>query len=84
MTAFKGRYLAYLLRLWQVKEAGKLAWRASLEDPHTGERQGFPNLEALMAYLWEQVRNRQPEGEALDTGTLGTETLGTQHLTPDT
>jgi len=64
MAAFKGRYLAYLLRLWQVKDAGKLAWRASLEDSHTGERQGFPSLEALVAFLWEQVRNRQPEGEA--------------------
>lgn len=64
MAAIKGRYLAYLLRLWQVKDAGKLIWRASLEDSHTGERQGFPSLEALVTFLLEQVRNHQPEGEA--------------------
>ncbi|UCH60847.1 MAG: hypothetical protein JSV61_05025 [Anaerolineales bacterium] len=64
MAAIKGRYLAYLLRLWQVKDAGKLIWRASLEDSHTGDRQGFPSLEALVTFLLEQVRNRQPEGEA--------------------
>ena len=58
------RYLAYLLRLWQVKDGDQLVWRASLEDSHSGQRQGFPDVEALIAFLWEQVRARQPEGEA--------------------
>ena len=31
MAAIK-RYLAYLLRLWQVKDGGQLVWRASPED----------------------------------------------------
>jgi hypothetical protein len=64
MAAIKGSYLAYLLRIWQVKDPGQLVWRASLEDPHTGERQGFASLEALIAFLREQVRDRQHEGEA--------------------
>ena len=63
MVTIKGHYLAYLLRIWQVDEAGKLVWRASLENPHTGERQGFLNLDTLIAFLWEQIRDRQPEGE---------------------
>jgi hypothetical protein len=64
MAIIKRLYLAYLLRIWQVKVAGQLVWRASLEDPHTGERRGFPNLDALIAFLLEQVHHRQPEGEA--------------------
>ena len=44
-------YLSYLLRLWKVKAAGETLWRASLENPITGERLGFPDLEALFTYL---------------------------------
>ena len=44
-------YLSYLLRLWQVKTGGRAVWRASLECPHTGELQGFADLEALCGYL---------------------------------
>jgi len=32
------RYLSYLLRLWQASSGGELVWRASLEDPHPGDR----------------------------------------------
>ena len=31
-------YLAYLLRLWRVKEEGKTTCRASLQSPQTRER----------------------------------------------
>jgi hypothetical protein len=44
------RYLSYLLRLWQASSGGELVWRASLEDPHTGERRGFACLAELIAY----------------------------------
>jgi hypothetical protein len=44
-------YIAYLLRLWQVASDGAPAWRASLEDPRTGERLGFGSLEQLVAFL---------------------------------
>lgn len=55
-------YLAYLLRLWRVNGNGKFqsgtskaVWRASLENPHTGERQGFASLETLVDFLREQT-----------------------------
>ncbi len=52
MASEPRRYRAYLLRLWQVvNDEGRLHWRASLEDPHTGERRGFGSLEALVAFL---------------------------------
>jgi ubiquinone/menaquinone biosynthesis C-methylase UbiE len=49
------RYLSYLLRLWQERDALPAAWRASLEDPRTGERLGFPDIAQLFAYLEEQL-----------------------------
>ena len=42
-------YFSYLLRMWRTGEHS--AWRASLEDPRTGERMGFGSLEALLSYL---------------------------------
>ena len=45
------RYLAYLLRLWSVLSDEGPVWRASVEDPHTGERRGFGSVEQLVAFL---------------------------------
>jgi hypothetical protein len=56
MTTQEPRYLAYMLRLWQVRDKDEIAWRASLEDAHTGERRGFGSLEMLVAFLQEQTR----------------------------
>jgi hypothetical protein len=44
-------YMSYLLRLWQVQAEEDLAWRASLEDTRTGERQGFASLDDLLDSL---------------------------------
>ena len=49
------RYLAYMLRLWQVEAEAGHAWRAPLESPHTGERLGFAGLDALVAFLGERT-----------------------------
>ena len=49
-------YLSYMLRLWQAgSRDGKSVWRASLEDPHTGERLAFGEIEALVAFLAEKT-----------------------------
>ncbi|MBM3127445.1 MAG: hypothetical protein FJ009_02275 [Chloroflexi bacterium] len=56
MTTQETRYLAFMLRLWQVRDNDEMSWRASLEDPHTGERRGFASLEMLVAFLREQTR----------------------------
>jgi hypothetical protein len=50
------RYRAYLLRLWQTSEGEAAAWRALLEDPRTGERRGFADLNGLFAFLNEMCR----------------------------
>lgn len=60
------RYLSYLLRLWLATGDDEITWRALLEDPVTGERQGFLSLEALFAFILEQTQpikgiNNTPE-----------------------
>ena len=57
MTERQGRYRAFLLRLWQERGEKEWIWRASLEDPHSNVRKGFPNLEQLSAYLKEQTED---------------------------
>ena len=47
-------YQAYMLRLWQ--ESDDLPWRASLQNPHTGEQKNFATLVHLYAFLDEQTK----------------------------
>lgn len=53
------RYRAYLLRLWQTGEDEAVVWHALLEDPRTGERQGFADLNSLFAFLNEVCREAE-------------------------
>jgi hypothetical protein len=48
-------YLSYLLRLWQSGRRDKMVWRASLENPMTGDRRGFASLKELFAFLETQA-----------------------------
>jgi len=52
----KRRYLAYLLRLWQVGDKGQVGWRACTENVHTGEQRGFAGLAELFDFLENQSR----------------------------
>ena len=54
------RYLAYMLRMWQAASDGRLVWRASLESPHTGERQGFADLRSLYEFLERGTEDGTP------------------------
>ncbi len=53
-------YLAYMVRLWRIEGEGQPVWRASVECPHTGERQAFATLRLLFAYLEAQALHRRP------------------------
>ncbi len=55
MATLRLRYLAYLLRLWQVQEQEQLAWRASLQDARSGARRGFSDVEGLIAFLRSEM-----------------------------
>ena len=54
-----GDYFSYLLRLWREVE-GTAVWRASLQDPRTGERVGFASLDDMFKYLRHQVEADVP------------------------
>jgi hypothetical protein len=48
-------YQSYLLRLWREKGRASIQWRASLQDPHSGDRVGFAHLDELVGFLREQI-----------------------------
>ncbi len=57
-------YLAYLIRLWQTGDSGSFTWRVSLEDPRSGQRLGFANLQSVFAFLKEQTEKQEEAREA--------------------
>ena len=61
-------YLAYMLRMWRVEAEDGPVWRGSLESPHTGERQGFANLDMLFAFLGEKTGELTPDNLPGDPG----------------
>ena len=80
MTKRRVDYLSYLLRMWRVNgdenesESYRPVWRASLEDPQTGQQQGFGSLEDLFDYLLKKTGRSvyralpQPESEPPEKG----------------
>ena len=44
-------YRSFLLRMWYVKQNDELTWRASLENPRTGQQHFFVTHEALDKFL---------------------------------
>jgi hypothetical protein len=59
----KLHYQSYLLRLWSSGGPSEKNWKASLEDPHTGERLGFASLERLFAFLQKQTGGITGDGD---------------------
>jgi len=63
------RYVAYLVRLWRVGEGERALYRASLEDPHTGDVRAFASLEGLVAYLKARIGSQNgPESMGSPAG----------------
>ena len=56
-------YQSYLLRIWRTGSYGERTWHCMLENPHTGQRHGFGDLDALCAFLQRDI------GEVADTET---------------
>ena len=52
-------YLAFLLRLWQVRSEAGPAWRVSLECARGGERLGFASLDELLAFLRQRIAEEE-------------------------
>jgi hypothetical protein len=56
-------YLAYLLRLWQANTQQGPVWRASVESPHTAERQAFADLAQLFTFLERRAGEEEDKQE---------------------
>jgi len=67
------QYLAFLLRL--RRDGQSTPWRATIENPHTGERRSFTRLVKFILFLEEQtgeqfitVLERKDKGGEIDHG----------------
>jgi hypothetical protein len=52
------RQRVYILRFWETRSLppdAPITWRFSAQDPQTGERRGFADLDGLMAFLAAQT-----------------------------
>ena len=52
------RYRAFMLRCWEVRTSDPgdpATWRFSLEDPDSRQKHGFADLEALVAFLGDEL-----------------------------
>jgi hypothetical protein len=52
------RQRVYILRFWETRSLppdAPVTWRFSAQDPQTGERRGFADLDGLMAFLAAQT-----------------------------
>ena len=61
------RYYTFLLTVWEERNQDPNSpgvWRFRLEDPRTGQRQGFANLEALMVALGQEMDETQGDRES--------------------
>jgi hypothetical protein len=52
----KGRYISYLLRLWETTDGEQHIWHATLESPAGGERHSFASLADLLAFLESSMK----------------------------
>jgi hypothetical protein len=61
-------YQAYLLRLWRVRCQGRWQWHASIDNPHTGERQSFGTLAGFFHFLKDKTHQETPGSGEVDRG----------------
>ena len=58
------RYHNFILSIWQAQSSrAGAAWHFRLENPHTGERNGFKQLHDLIMYLQRWTEQPPPSEE---------------------
>ena len=58
------RYRSFLITMWQERSRDKdvsVVWRFRMEDPNTGQRRGFADLEGLVAALQQEIEDSNAE-----------------------
>ncbi len=65
------RYRSFLITMWEERSRDtdvSVVWRFRMEDPHTGQRRGFADLEAMVAALQQEMGKsgaEQPDGNQI-------------------
>ncbi len=49
--------LVYVVRLWQSDSTDQPVWRVSVQQPDSGERHIFADLEEFFAFVEERTRS---------------------------
>ena len=70
-TREQSYYQSFLLRLWRVSGNEQMVWRATLENPATGEQQAFAGLDDLFGFLRRETAELSNVGD--DEETMGTQ-----------
>ena len=58
------RYHSFLITMWQERSQStdvSVVWRFRMEDPHTGQRRGFADMDALVAALQQEIEDSNAE-----------------------
>ena len=63
MATQQTAYMAYLLRLWGVRNGEEIRWLASLQDVRGGQLQGFASPEDLFEFLRARMEVRMEDDE---------------------
>jgi len=59
-------YFACLLRVW--RDGAESPWRASVEDPRTGESKHFASPQQAFVFIKKQMKEWPPETAVSDSG----------------
>ena len=52
-TTDQPTYITFLLRLWRADATAP--WRASLHDPHSGDKHNFASIAQMVEFLYAQA-----------------------------
>ena len=60
-------YRTYIIRAWAEEgpDAGRRAWRLTIETPSTGERRGFSSREKFMNALYQYLFDDDTENDVI-------------------
>jgi hypothetical protein len=70
----KNGYASFMLRLLQVKNNDCPTWVISTQSTKTGELRWFPNLEALVQFLWKEFGDGEGKDHSNPSATRNIET----------
>ena len=63
-------YTSYLLRFWCAQKENGRAWIVCVQSTATGEQRSFPDLDALVQFLRDELGGHEQRQEAPEITTV--------------